>query len=100
MKANLQAVLFVLVSALTHTANAAPYTHYPPYYPAPQAASSAPAAIAKAVIPTRLEFRLYKSKDSRKIFDVKAGGNSAVVHYRKQFKHPYRYSRQASYQSL
>jgi phospholipid transport system substrate-binding protein len=50
-------------------------------------------------IPTKLEFRFYKSKDGWKIFDVKAAGNSAVVYYRNQFKHLYRYSRQASYQS-
>jgi len=50
-------------------------------------------------IPTKLEFRFYKSKNGWKIFDVKAAGNSAVVHYRNQFKHLYRYSRQASYQS-
>jgi phospholipid transport system substrate-binding protein len=203
MKSNFLTVLVVLVSALTHTANAAPYTPYPSYYPAPQAASSAPATIVKAGItkltkfirsggaknpaqartfleaevapyfdfnymarwaagpawrtmtveqrsrlqdritqafmttlvqklssyttqpiryftprgqgsddvkvrawimqssgiPTKLEFRFYKSKDGWKIFDVKAGGNSAVVHYRNQFKHLYRYSRQASYQS-
>jgi phospholipid transport system substrate-binding protein len=205
MKANLLAVLLVLVSALTltHTANAAPYTPSPAYYPAPQTASSAPETIVRtgiteltsfirnggaenpaqarifletevapyfdfnymarwaagpawprmtagqrsrlqgkisqafmttlaqklssytkqpiryftprgqgsddvrvrawimqpSGIPTKLEFRFYKSKDGWKIFDVKAGGNSAVVHYRNQFKHLYRYSRQASYQS-
>jgi len=38
-------------------------------------------------IPTRLEFRFYKNKDQWKIFDVKAEGNSAVVYYRKQFRH-------------
>jgi len=37
-------------------------------------------------IPTKLEFRFYKSKDGWKIFDVKAEGNSAVVYYRKQFR--------------
>jgi phospholipid transport system substrate-binding protein len=37
-------------------------------------------------IPTKLEFRFYKSKDGWKIFDVKAAGNSAVVYYRKQFR--------------
>ena len=40
-------------------------------------------------IPTKLEFRFYKSKNGWKIFDVKAAGNSAVVHYRNQFKHMY-----------
>ena len=39
-------------------------------------------------IPTRLEFRFYKNRDHQwKIFDVKAEGNSAVVYYRKQFRH-------------
>ena len=37
-------------------------------------------------IPTKLEFRFYKSTDGWKIFDVKAEGNSAVVYYRKQFR--------------
>ncbi len=38
-------------------------------------------------IPTRLEFRFYRSDDGWKIFDVKAEGNSAVVYYRNQFRH-------------
>jgi phospholipid transport system substrate-binding protein len=38
-------------------------------------------------IPTRLEFRFYQHADGWKIFDVKAEGNSAVVYYRKQFRH-------------
>jgi phospholipid transport system substrate-binding protein len=37
-------------------------------------------------IPTRLEFRFYRSGDQWKIFDVKAEGSSAVVYYRKQFR--------------
>jgi phospholipid transport system substrate-binding protein len=37
--------------------------------------------------PTRLEFRFYRTRDEWKIFDVKAEGNSAVVYYRKQFRH-------------
>ena len=41
-------------------------------------------------IPTKLEFRFYKSKGGWKIFDVKAGGNSAVVHYRNEFRSLYR----------
>jgi len=194
MKVNLLAVLFVLVSTLAHTVNAAPYAPYhPPYYPAPQAESSVPATIVKTGItkltkfiqsggaknpvqartfleadvapyfdfnymarwaagpawrsmtaeqrtglqekisqafmttlaqklssysnqpiryftprgqgtddvrvrawimqpngiPTKLEFRFYKSKDGWKIFDVKAGANSAVVHYRNQFRRLY-----------
>jgi phospholipid transport system substrate-binding protein len=195
MKANLLAVLFVLVSTLAHTVNAAPYAPYhPPYYPTPQAESSVPATIVKTGItkltefirsggaqnpaqarifleaevapyfdfnymarwaagpawrtmtakqrshlqaqitqafmttlvqkltsysnqpiryftprgqgsdevrvsawimqpngiPTKLEFRFYKSKDSWKIFDVRAGGNSAVIHYRNQFRRLFR----------
>ena len=43
--------------------------------------------------PTKLEFRFYRSKDGWKIFDVKAGGNSAVVYYRRQFRDSLRYSR-------
>ena len=43
--------------------------------------------------PTKLEFRFYRSKNGWKIFDVKAGGNSAVVYYRRQFRDTLRYSR-------
>jgi phospholipid transport system substrate-binding protein len=50
-------------------------------------------------IPTKLEFRFYKSGNGWKIFDVKAAGNSAVLHYRNQFRNMFRYSPQASYQS-
>ena len=195
MKANLLAVLFILVSTLAHTVNAAPYAPYhPPYYPTPQAESPVPATIVKAGItkltkfirsggaqnpaqartfleaevvpyfdfnymarwaagpawrtmtaeqrihlqdkitqafmttlvqkltsysnqpiryftprgqgsdevrviawimqpsgiPTKLEFRFYKSQDGWKIFDVRAGGNSAVIHYRNQFRRLFR----------
>jgi phospholipid transport system substrate-binding protein len=48
--------------------------------------------------PTKLDFRFYKSKQGWKIFDVKAGGNSAVVYYRNQFKNLFRYPNQARYQ--
>jgi phospholipid transport system substrate-binding protein len=40
-------------------------------------------------IPTKLEFRFYKGESGWKIFDVKAGGNSAVVYYRNQFRKLY-----------
>ena len=195
MKANLLAILAILVSTLAHTVNAAPYAPYhPPYYPTPQAESPVPATIVKAGItkltnfirsggaqnpaqaktfleaevapyfdfnymarwaagpawrtmtaaqrshlqdkislafmttlaqkltsysnqpiryftprgqgsdevrvsawimqpsgiPTKLEFRFYKSKDGWKIFDVRAGGNSAVIHYRNQFRRLFR----------
>jgi len=45
--------------------------------------------------PTRLEFRFYRGKGGWKIFDVKAGGSSAVVYYRKQFRNSLRYRRPA-----
>jgi phospholipid transport system substrate-binding protein len=48
-------------------------------------------------IPTKLEFRFYKGKDGWKIFDVKAGGNSAVVYYRNQFRNLYRPGMQTRY---
>jgi phospholipid transport system substrate-binding protein len=48
-------------------------------------------------IPTKLEFRFYKSKAGWKIFDVKAEGNSAVVHYRNQFRDLMRPERRARY---
>lgn len=45
--------------------------------------------------PTKLDFRFYRGDSGWKIFDVKAGGNSAVVYYRKQFRDNLRYTRQA-----
>jgi len=48
-------------------------------------------------IPTKLEFRFYKGKNGWKIFDVKAGGNSAVVYYRQQFRNLYRPGIQSRY---
>ena len=36
--------------------------------------------------PTRLDFRFYKAKEGWKVFDVMANGQSAVVHYRRQFR--------------
>ncbi len=36
--------------------------------------------------PTRLDFRFYKAKSGWKVFDVMANGQSAVVHYRRQFR--------------
>jgi len=45
--------------------------------------------------PTKLDFRFYQSDSGWKIFDVKAGGNSAVVYYRKQFKDSLRYTQHA-----
>lgn len=48
-------------------------------------------------IPTRLEFRFYRSDEGWKIFDVKAEGNSAVVHYRNQFRDLMRPERRTPY---
>jgi phospholipid transport system substrate-binding protein len=45
--------------------------------------------------PTKLDFRFYLSNSGWKIFDVKAGGNSAVVYYRNQFRDSLRYPRYA-----
>ncbi|WP_456414032.1 MlaC/ttg2D family ABC transporter substrate-binding protein, partial [Thiolapillus sp.] len=36
--------------------------------------------------PTRLDFRFYRAKSGWKVFDVMANGQSAVVHYRRQFR--------------
>ncbi|BAO45388.1 MlaC/ttg2D family ABC transporter substrate-binding protein [Thiolapillus brandeum] len=36
--------------------------------------------------PTRLDFRFYKAKSGWKVFDVMANGQSAVIHYRRQFR--------------
>ncbi len=41
-------------------------------------------------IPTKLEFRFYRSSAGWKIFDVKAAGNSAVVYYRNMFRNQHR----------
>ena len=36
--------------------------------------------------PTRLDFRFYKARNGWKVFDVMANGQSAVIHYRRQFR--------------
>jgi len=36
--------------------------------------------------PARLDFRFYRSKSGWKVFDVSANGQSAVIHYRRQFR--------------
>ena len=36
--------------------------------------------------PARLDFRFYRAKDGWKVFDVSANGQSAVIHYRRQFR--------------
>ena len=48
-------------------------------------------------IPTRLQFRFYRDEGEWKIFDVKAEGNSAVVHYRRQFQHIFHPERRTRY---
>ena len=71
------------------------YTNQPVRYFTPRGQSSNDVRVKAWImqpngIPTKLEFRFYKSKNGWKIFDVKAAGNSAVVHYRNQFRHLYR----------
>ena len=36
--------------------------------------------------PARMDFRFYRSKNGWKVYDVMANGQSAVVHYRRQFR--------------
>ena len=36
--------------------------------------------------PARLDFRFYRAKTGWKVFDVNANGQSAVIHYRRQFR--------------
>jgi len=48
-------------------------------------------------IPTKLDFRFYRSEEGWKIFDVKAAGNSAVVYYRKMFRNMHRQNPPARY---
>lgn len=36
--------------------------------------------------PARLDFRFYRAKSGWKVFDVSANGQSAVIHYRRQFR--------------
>ena len=36
--------------------------------------------------PARLDFRFYRSKTGWRVFDVSANGQSAVIHYRRQFR--------------
>ena len=80
------------------------YTNQPIRYFTPRGQGSNDVSVSAWImqpngIPTKLEFRFYKGKNGWKIFDVKAAGNSAIVHYRNQFKHLYSYNRQARYQS-
>lgn len=80
----------------------ASYTNQPIRYFTPRGQGSDDVRVSAWImqpngIPTKLEFRFYKGKDGWKIFDVKAGGNSAVVYYRNQFRSHYRPARQTRY---
>jgi len=44
--------------------------------------------------PARLDFRFYRGKTGWKIFDVSANGQSAVIHYRREFRQLMNPSRQ------
>ena len=46
--------------------------------------------------PARLDFRFYRAKDGWKVFDVSANGQSAVIHYRRQFRQAMRTTRNES----
>jgi len=70
------------------------YTNQPIRYFTPRGQGSDDVKVSAWImqpngIPTKLEFRFYKSQDGWKIFDVKAAGNSAVVYYRNHFRHMY-----------
>ena len=46
--------------------------------------------------PARLDFRFYRSKTGWRVFDVSANGQSAVIHYRRQFRETLRAARYES----
>jgi phospholipid transport system substrate-binding protein len=78
------------------------YTNQPIRYFTPRGQGSNDVSVSAWImqpngIPTKLDFRFYKGKDGWKIFDVKAAGNSAVVYYRKMFRHMYRQSNRPRY---
>jgi phospholipid transport system substrate-binding protein len=71
------------------------YTNQPIRYFTPRGQNSNDISVSAWImqpngIPTKLDFRFYRSDDGWKIFDVKAAGNSAVVYYRKMFRQMYR----------
>jgi phospholipid transport system substrate-binding protein len=77
--------------------NLASYNNQPIRYFTPRGQSSNDVNVRAWIMqprgyPTKLEFRFYRSNNGWKIFDVKADGNSAVVYYKKQFRHMYSYS--------
>jgi phospholipid transport system substrate-binding protein len=91
-----QAFMTTLAQKLTS------YTNQPIRYFTPRGQGSDDVRVSAWImqpngIPTKLEFRFYKGKDGWKIFDVKAGGNSAVVYYRNQFRSMYRPGIQTRY---
>jgi phospholipid transport system substrate-binding protein len=91
-----QAFMTTLAQKLTS------YTNQPIRYFTPRGQGSDDVRVSAWImqpngIPTKLEFRFYKSEAGWKIFDVKAGGNSAVVYYRNQFRSLYRPGNQARY---
>jgi phospholipid transport system substrate-binding protein len=80
--------------------NLATYTDQPIRYFTPRGQNSNDVNVRAWIMqprgyPTKLEFRFYRGKDGWKVFDVKADGNSAVVFYKKQFRHMFRHSNPA-----
>jgi phospholipid transport system substrate-binding protein len=80
----------------------ATYTNQPIRYFTPRGQGSNDVSVSAWImqphgIPTKMDFRFYKSKDGWKIFDVKSAGNSAVLYYRKMFREMYRPGRPARY---
>ena len=78
------------------------YTNQPIRYFTPRGQNSNDVRVSAWIMqpngyPTKLEFRFYHSANGWKIFDVKAAGNSAVIHYRNQFRHMYRLSGPAGF---
>ena len=78
------------------------YTNQPIRYFTPRGQGSNDVSVSAWImqpngIPTKLDFRFYRSEDGWKIFDVKAAGNSAVVYYRKLFREMYRPGRATRY---
>ena len=71
------------------------YTNQPIRYFTPRGQGSNDVSVSAWImqtngIPTKLDFRFYRSEDGWKIFDVKAAGNSAVVYYRNMFRKMHR----------
>ena len=90
-----ESFLTTLVQRLTS------YTNQPIRYFTPRGQSRNDVRVSAWIMqpngrPTKLEFRFYRGKTGWKIFDVKAGGNSAVVYFRRQFRESLRYTRPTS----